>query len=46
MLCEEAMMMVGERLEVARAKSTFSPATELRAMVEWEKRAARVRVRG
>jgi len=44
-LWEEAMMMVGEMVEAARARSTLGPATELRARVAWEKRVANVSIR-
>lgn len=44
---EVAMMMVGLGVpETAREKSTVSPATEVRAIVAWEKREARVRRSG
>jgi hypothetical protein len=42
----DAMMIEGDRLDVARAKSTSSPATEFSAMVAWEKRDANVRTSG
>jgi hypothetical protein len=46
LLCEEAMMMVGEMVEADWARSTVLPATEVRARVAWEKRVANVRIRG
>ncbi len=39
------MMIVGEISDAARAKSTFSPATELSATVACEKRDANVSIR-
>jgi hypothetical protein len=42
MVCEDAIMTVGDTPAVAKAKSTFSPATELRAMEEFANNAAMV----
>jgi hypothetical protein len=46
MVREDAMMTVGEMPLVARAKSTFSPATEFKAIEAFENRALKIWQRG
>lgn len=46
MVCEEAMITVGETPDTAASNETSSPATEFRAMEALEQSAARVMQRG
>jgi hypothetical protein len=45
-VCEDAIITVGETPFVARAKSTFSPATEFNAIEAFAKRALKIWQRG
>lgn len=46
MVRDDAMMTVGDKPTVAKAKSTFSPATEFSAIEALEKRALKIWQRG